>query len=129
MSEDLYAELTNMMGPIQWEYLKPHVQRDAVVVVNGNLNLAEVGVAIATNNTQAVERWISEQLIMKPTAEELTLWNRENKQFTSIIVQPYVLIQDKPYAPEEDKPSEPLAESSIESSTEPSTEPSTEKEE
>ena len=104
------------------------MQRDAVVVVNGNLNLAEVGVAIATNNTQAVERWISEQLIMKPTAEELTLWNRENKQFTSIIVQPYVLIQDKPYAPEEDKPIEPLAESSIESSTEPSTEPSTEKE-
>ena len=129
MSEDLYAELTNMMGPIQWEYLKPHVQRDAVVVVNENLNLAEVGVAIATNNTQAVERWISEQLIIKPTAEELTLWNSENKQFTSIIVQPYVLIQDKPYAPEEDKPIEPLAESSIESSTEPSTEPSTEKEE
>ena len=129
MSEDLYAELTNMMGPIQWEYLKPHVQRDAVVVVNENLNLAEVGVAIATNNTQAVERWSSEQLIIKPTAEELTLWNSENKQFTSIIVQPYVLIQDKPYAPEEDKPIEPLAESSIESSTEPSTEPSTEKEE
>ena len=96
MSEDLRAELTNTMGPIQWEYLKPHVQRDAVVIVNEQLDLADVGVAIATNNTQAVERWINEQLITKPNAEQLTFWSAENKTFTSIIVQPYVLIQDAP---------------------------------
>ena len=87
MSEDLHAELTNMMGPIQWEYLKPHVQRDAVVIVNEHLNLADVGVAIASNNTLAVDRWITEQL---------TLWSAQNKTFTSVIVQPYVLIQDAP---------------------------------
>ncbi|MEL7050708.1 MAG: DUF2288 domain-containing protein [Cyanobacteria bacterium J06588_5] len=96
MSEDLHAELTNMMGPIQWEYLKPHVQRDAVVIVNEHLNLADVGVAIASNNTQAVERWITEQLIVKPNTEQLTLWSAQNKTFTSVIVQPYVLIQDAP---------------------------------
>lgn len=95
MADDLHAELTNMMGPIQWEWLKPHVQRDAVVIVNEQLNLADVGVAIAQNQTQAVERWINEQLIIKPNAEQLTLWSSENKQFLSLIVQPYVLIQDK----------------------------------
>lgn len=93
MSKDLRAELTNMMGPVQWEYLKPHVQRDAVVIVNDHLDLVDVGVAIASNNTQAVERWIGEQLITKPNAEQLTLWSTEDKTFNSIIVQPYVLIQ------------------------------------
>ena len=95
MADDLHTELTEMMGPIQWEWLKPHVQRDAVVIVNEQLNLADVGVAIAQNKTQTVERWINEQLIIKPNAEQLTIWSSENKQFLSLIVQPYVLIQDK----------------------------------
>lgn len=93
MSEDLHAELTEMMGPVQWEWLKPHVQRDAVVIVNEQLALPDVGVAIATNQTQAVEHWISEQLIVKPNAEQLVIWSSENKRFNSLIVQPYVLIQ------------------------------------
>lgn len=99
--EDLYLELKGMMGPIQWEWLKPHVQRDAVIIVDEGLELAEAGVAIASNNTQTVERWITEQLIIKPTAEQLTLWSSENKSFTSLIVQPFVLIQDKEYIPSE----------------------------
>ncbi|MEM8502819.1 MAG: DUF2288 domain-containing protein [Cyanobacteria bacterium P01_D01_bin.1] len=94
-SKDLRKELTNMMGPVPWELLKPHVQRDAVVVVHDQLDLVEVGMAIASNHTQTVERWITEQLIQKPTAEQITLWSSENKSFTSLIVQPYVLIQNQ----------------------------------
>lgn len=93
--DDLRTELTSMMGPVPWEVLKPHVQRDAVVVVHDQLDLVEVGVAIAANQTQTVERWINEQLICKPTAGELIDWNSENKSFTSLIVQPYVLIQSQ----------------------------------
>ncbi|PZO22069.1 MAG: DUF2288 domain-containing protein [Leptolyngbya foveolarum] len=94
MAEDLRAELEKMVGPVQWEVLKPHAGRDAVVVVNAQLDLVEVAEAIASDSTQAVSRWINEQLIVKPTAEQLADWNRENKQFMSLIVQPYVLVQD-----------------------------------
>lgn len=100
MAGDLHAELTEMMGPVQWEWLKPHVQRDAVVVVNQDLDLATVGVAIASDNTQAVTRWINEQLILKPSSEQLAVWSSENKRLTSLIVQPYVLVQDKPLVPD-----------------------------
>lgn len=93
MTEDLRAELTNMVGPVQWEWLKPHAQRDAVVVVNSDLDLTEVGVAIATDNTQAVSHWITEQLIAKPNAEQIALWSSHNQRFNSLIVQPYVLVQ------------------------------------
>lgn len=90
----LRTELTEMMGPVQWALLKPHVQRDAVVVVNPNLDLVDVGVAIATDNTRAVQRWIKEQLIVKPNAQQLSMWGEGNQQFQSLIVQPYVLVQD-----------------------------------
>ncbi|EDX86298.1 hypothetical protein S7335_4001 [Synechococcus sp. PCC 7335] len=98
VSNDLYAELTEMMGPVSWELLKPHVQRDAVIVVNPQLDLVEAGAAIASNQTQVVERWINEQLIRKPTAEQLVTWNSETKRFLSLIVQPYVLVQVEPVA-------------------------------
>ena len=103
MSEDLastnlHSELTEMMGPVTWDLLKPHIQRDAVIVVNSQLDLVEVGEAIASNRTQTVERWISEQLIHKPTAEQLVIWNSEDKNFVSLIVQPYVLVQDQSVA-------------------------------
>lgn len=100
ISQNLYTELKNTMGPVQWDWLKPHVQRDAVVVVNPHLDLAEVGVAISTDHTQAVERWINEQLILKPNAEQLARWSKENKSFISLIVQPYVLVQEPASAPD-----------------------------
>ncbi|MBE9061801.1 DUF2288 domain-containing protein [cf. Phormidesmis sp. LEGE 11477] len=112
-AKDLQTELAETMGPVSWELLKPHVQRDAVIVVNSQLDLVEVGAAIAANQTQIVERWINEQLIQKPTADQLVIWNSENKSFTSLIVQPYVLIKapsvaadsnffDSPSAPSSD---------------------------
>ena len=95
MSQDLRTELTNMIGPVEWHWLKPHAARDAIVIVDPQLDLVEVGMALATDNIQSVQRWISEQLITKPTAEQLRLWsNADNKQLTSLIVQPYVLIQE-----------------------------------
>lgn len=95
MAEDLRTELEKMVGPVQWEVLKPHARRDAVVVVNGQLDLVTVGAAIAADNTQAVSRWINEQLIVKPTAEQLAEWSVENRRFLSLIVQPYVLVQER----------------------------------
>ncbi|MGB3300828.1 MAG: DUF2288 domain-containing protein [Phormidesmis sp.] len=94
MSKDLHAELANMIGPVQWQWLEPQLKRDAVVIVNPHLDLAEVGVAVATDNAQAVEHWITEQLITKPNAQQLTRWRQDNKRFASLIVQPYVLVQD-----------------------------------
>ncbi len=95
MAEDLRAELKEMTGTVQWEWLKPHAQRDVVVVVSSQLDLLVVGEALATDNTQIVERWITEQLVGKPTAEQLADWSRENKRLTSLIVQPFVLVQDR----------------------------------
>ncbi|MEO0455824.1 MAG: DUF2288 domain-containing protein [Cyanobacteria bacterium P01_A01_bin.114] len=97
MTQDLRQELTNMVGPAVWEWIKPHASRDAVVVVDPQLDLVEAGLALATDNVQAVQRWIGEALIAKPTPEQLTVWGGDHgKRFNSLIVQPYVLVQDMP---------------------------------
>lgn len=93
--KDLKAELAELVDEAAWDWLVPHVQRDALVVVDPSLDLVDVGVAIATDNTQSVQHWIGEQLIAKPSVDQLADWERDRaKRFTTLIVQPYVLMQD-----------------------------------
>jgi hypothetical protein len=95
MSEDLRTELAKMVGPATWHNLLPHAARDNIVVVNPGLDLVEVGCALTADNVTAVQRWISEALISKPTAEQLQDWDRDRaREFQALIVQPYVLIQE-----------------------------------
>ena len=94
--QDLRAELAAMVDEAEWEWLIPHAQRDAVVMVTSDLDLVDVGVAIASDNVPTVQQWINEQLIYKPTSEQLQDWgNDRTHRFNALIVQPYVLVQDR----------------------------------
>jgi hypothetical protein len=92
---DLRAELTEILDEAEWEWLIPHVQRDAVIVVALEVDLLDVGVAIAGDNIPSVEQWIDQQLIAKPTTEQMGEWNvNRSKRFQTLIIQPYVLVQE-----------------------------------
>lgn len=93
--QDLRAELAENLDEAEWEWLKSHVQRDVVVVVAQSLDLLDVGVAIANDNVTSVQHWISEQLIAKPSPEQMQIWNSDRAtRFSALIVQPYVLVQE-----------------------------------
>ena len=49
----------------------PHAKRDAIIVVETELDLSEVAVAIAEDNTALVQGWIGDRSISKPTSEQL----------------------------------------------------------
>jgi len=90
---NIKAQLREQLAEVGWQDLQPHAKRDALILVDENLDLVEVGYAIANDNAQVVQNWISEQLIQKPTNEQLSNWNGQPEQiFITIIVQPFVLI-------------------------------------
>jgi len=92
---DLRAELTESLDEAEWEWLIPHVKRDAIILVALKLNLLDVGIAIAGDNLNQVEQWIDQQLIAKPSDSQLGEWNANpRKRFSTLIVQPYVLVQE-----------------------------------
>ena len=65
-----------------------------VVAVEVVVVVLEVGVAIAQDDKKAVEHWITEQLISKPSNQQLSDWNINSTQlFKTLIVQPFVLVQ------------------------------------
>ena len=93
--QDLKAQLAENLDEAEWEWLIPHVQRDVVVVVAQPLDLLDVGVAIANDNTAVVQNWISEELLAKPSTTQLSDWNGDRtKRFNTLIVQPFVLVQE-----------------------------------
>ncbi|MBW4631488.1 MAG: DUF2288 domain-containing protein [Iphinoe sp. HA4291-MV1] len=93
---DLRAELTENLDEAEWEWLIPHVQQDVVIVVAVELDLLDVGIAIASDNVLKVQTWIDEALITKPSVAQIGEWNNQlTKRFNTLIIQPYVLIQEK----------------------------------
>lgn len=96
MTQELKEQLSKDVDIAHWKWLSDHAQRDAVILVNPSLDLVDVGVALATDNTQAVQHWIAEALLVKPTEKEIIEWDAQaGKAFTSLIIQPFVLIQPK----------------------------------
>ncbi|OKH24775.1 hypothetical protein NIES593_06025 [Hydrococcus rivularis NIES-593] len=90
---DVKAQLTEQLAEIEWSDLIPHAQRDAVIVVNEELSIVDVGVAIANDNVALVQQWIAQKLIHKPSFDELSDWNSQpDKKFSTLIVQPFVLV-------------------------------------
>ncbi|PPS41532.1 DUF2288 domain-containing protein [Chroococcidiopsis sp. TS-821] len=95
--QDLRAELAECLDEAEWNWLIPHVQRDAVIFVAEQLDLVDVGVALASDNVASVQSWIDDELIHKPSVTQISDWNGDRtKRFNSLIVQPFVLIQELP---------------------------------
>ena len=92
---DLQEKLSKDIADISWQELLPHAKRDAVIVVKSNLDLSEVAAEIAQDNTSLVQGWIADKSIAKPSSKQLSEWNdNPQKQFTALIVQPFVVVQE-----------------------------------
>ena len=95
-NQDIRAQLDENLDEAEWQWLIPHVQKDSVIIVAAELDLIDVGVAIASDKASQVQNWIDEALIAKPSAEQIGEWNMQReKRFNSLIVQPFVLVQEK----------------------------------
>jgi hypothetical protein len=88
--------LAAILGDVYWSDLRAHAARDALIVVADELDLLDVGVAVATDDAPRVERWIQARQLTKPTAAELSRWPAEPlAMFESLVVAPYVLIRPR----------------------------------
>jgi hypothetical protein len=91
MRETLLAS----MGPIELSDLRPHLTRDSVIVVDGSLDLLEVGEAVARDDKERVSAWVVGGLLGKPSLEQLARWAKtEGPAWTALVVQPFVLVQE-----------------------------------
>jgi len=65
-----------------------------LVIVDPQLDLLEVAVAVARDHGEQVQQWMAARQLRRATAAEVEVWREEiGERFTVVIVQPYVLAQ------------------------------------
>ena len=90
LTEKLKAELQTAT----WPLLEEHAKNDRIIVVSNKLDIINVGIHVATDNTDQVGQWIQSGEVAKPTLEQIDLWkNTQDMRFLFLIIQPYVLLQ------------------------------------
>jgi hypothetical protein len=88
-------ELALNIDEARWQWLKPLLERGALITVAAALDLAAVGESIAKDDSMAISAWIAAGKVGKPTAEQIAAWDKEPQQsFLTLIISPYVLIQE-----------------------------------
>ncbi len=92
----LRERLAATLGDVYWSDLRAHAARDALIVVADDMDLLDVGVAVATDDAPRVEAWIQSRRIGKPSAADLARWPAEPLAlFESLVVAPFVLIRPR----------------------------------
>jgi len=78
-----------------WDVLAPHFARGALFIASNELDLTEVGKAIAADDANSVASWLESKELRRPEELEVEGWSKSaHEEFASfIIVQPYVIIQ------------------------------------
>jgi hypothetical protein len=93
MSADLAAKLRTEISKVNWSPLYKHHEREALWLINENVSLVDVGVALAENDTKSITEWLQSGLMRKPVDVEVSAWEAspESQHFEFLILQPFVI--------------------------------------
>lgn len=94
MTDNLREKLKSELQQVEWSALRPHMNRDVIILVSPELDLVDVGERIAVDDKTQIAEWIDSGLLSKPTLAELETWEKQmDRKFLFLIVSPYVLTQ------------------------------------
>lgn len=89
-------ELALTVDEAAWNWLRAHLERGGLIVVARDLDIVDVGLKIAADDSASIGGWIDGGKLAKPSAGQIAAWDSEKeKLFLCLIVSPYVLIQEK----------------------------------
>lgn len=81
-------------GQLAWRELQRHFARGAVIVVTRELDLIDVAVAFAQDNSVQTKAWIVSGQVAHATDADARRWQERNSMFWSLVIAPWVLVQE-----------------------------------
>lgn len=89
-------KLEKYSGPVDWCYLRPHFEAGNLVYVDPGLDLHAAGLAFTRDDRKQVRSWLKCGDLVQPCPLHAKHWEKENTQFTAMIVRPFILAQPVP---------------------------------
>jgi hypothetical protein len=90
---ELRQKLAAETGSIPWRDLERHFARGALVVVAPELDLVEVAVRVARDDTAAVSAWLSQGRLARATEEHARVLGVPGRSLRAVVVAPWVLVK------------------------------------
>ncbi len=92
---DLREKLRGEVDVAPWLALRSHAEADRLFLAAPELDLVEIGLALAQDQQAPVNEWISAGQLGRPSAPQLAAWTEaEERVFRCLIVAPFVLVQE-----------------------------------
>ncbi|MDH5692399.1 MAG: DUF2288 domain-containing protein [Gammaproteobacteria bacterium] len=81
-------------GQITWKELERFFARGVLIVINSELDLVNAAQAFSLDDKETVEDWIKTGLVVRAHDEHAKKWNQTQAHFWSVVVAPWVLVQE-----------------------------------
>ncbi len=94
-TEILRAKLNTETAKAGWGEMQRHHARGVVVRVATELDLIDVAVAISKDEGSRVAAWMQAGQLGKVTDDEARDWLARDPDLWSVVVAPWVLVQEK----------------------------------
>ena len=92
---ELRTHLIDLIDKATWEWLEEHAQEGRLLIVAANLELVDVGLALAEDDISRVKEWLDDGWLYKPTDLQISHWQEQKDlEFESLIIQPFVLSRE-----------------------------------
>ena len=93
--ETLYAKLLGETARIGWAELQPFFARGALLWVSAELDLIAVAVAVAQDDQASIAAWLAAAQVGMLEAVQATDWFERNPPLWTVVVAPWVLVQER----------------------------------
>jgi hypothetical protein len=89
-------EMALAIDEAEWSYLRAHLHRGGLILVDDSLDLADTARKVATDDVEIIQNLVENGLVGKPSDSKIRTWEDDpHKKFSMLIVSPYVLFQEK----------------------------------
>ncbi|HIJ81962.1 MAG TPA: DUF2288 domain-containing protein [Desulfuromonadales bacterium] len=89
-------ELTLSIDEAEWGWLRAHLDRGGLILVNDALDLADTAHKVAADDVEIIRSLVESGMLGKPSDTMIRSWDEnKHKIFSILIVSPYILFQEK----------------------------------
>lgn len=90
-------EMALSVNEAEWSWLRAHLERGGLIIVAPYLDIVDVGLMLAEDDSVSIRNLVADNRLTKPSTAQVAAWDcSKGKRFLSLIVSPYVLIQENP---------------------------------
>jgi hypothetical protein len=94
MTEELRVKINAETGKLTWKELERFFARGVVVKVMPSLDLVDVAVCIAQDDTVMVEAWLAQGLVARASNEDAASWHGGDVVLWAVVAAPWILVQE-----------------------------------